>query len=243
MSKKLTKSMRLEIIASLILTLSVTTAVGLVLKHTSANTANVKQVAKTPSATSSSPSAASSADPDKETILNMLAGQGLDKNKLASEYKSQSGATILGGAMPAIRYKSLADAEKAYGDYLGLHNKLDSLVEYSLVDIHIINKEFMEASYETQDAKKSIIVKTSKVKKAADLIKVYGTLDYNLKVTIQDIDVNIAGTGIDKIQLMSFDTSDGKSYSIHTDYGLSAVDANKLLTELINNVQLIKEQS
>lgn len=178
-------------------------------------------------------------DAEKEEILGMLESQGVDRAKLEEEYKTKNGATILGDALPVEKFKTLAEAEERYGDFLGLHNKLESLNEYSLVAMHLVNHEFIQATYESADETKTIVVKTSKVKTPTQLIAVYGDYTYKKQIDIQGINVSTSGESENKVQLMYFNTLDGKSYSLHTTYGLSEVEATKLLIELVSNLQLM----
>lgn len=178
---------------------------------------------------------------EKQAIIDMLAEQGIDKDKLEDEYTQESGATILGDALPAKAYRTLAEAEKEFGYYLGYHNQLESLSDYELVDMHIINDKFMQGTYENSDSTKTISVKTSKEMTAKELVKVYKDHDYAGNVNIQDIEVNLAGKDSETLNLAYFSVPNGKSYSINTEAGLSAEDMSSLITELIDNLKIMDD--
>lgn len=204
------------------------------------NTAE-KEAQATVSQSSENKSKLTGTEEEKQGIIDMLAAQGVDKNKLEEEYKTDNGGTILGDALPAKAYRTLHEAESAFGYYLGLHNKLESLTEYQLVDMHIINNEFMQGTYENGDGKKSISVKTSKKKTEQELIKVYKEHNYNSTIEIQGIKVNMAGESKDKINLASFTVPNKKSYSINTTAGLTPDEMNRLVDELIGNLKIMDD--
>lgn len=176
----------------------------------------------------------------EDSIADVLAEKGIDTDKIQGKSSTSSGGTILGSALPAVQYKTLNDAEKSFGYYLGLHNKLESLSDYELVDMYIINKQVMQAVYENSNSTKTITVKTSKTETASDLADVYSNDKVNDQIEVNGVDINISVSN-DVIKLAYFSVPNGKSYSVYTAAGLNTDDMTSILTELIENLKLMED--
>lgn len=199
------------------------------------NTRIVK-IKQSSSASSSASSSTSSSTSSSDSVMKMLEEQGLSKSKLEKQYHTSSGATILGDGLPVKNFKTLNDAETSFGYYLGLHNKLASLSGYQLVSVYVINSLFMQASFDSTDGKKSIVVKTTKKETAAMLTNVYSKGKYIDKINVNGTEVTIYGTSREVANTSYFGVKNGKQYSIHTEKGISKKDMLALLGELINNL-------
>lgn len=176
----------------------------------------------------------------KQGVIDMLAEQGVDKEKLEKSYTNANGATILGDALPAKEYKSLHEAEETFGYYLGLHNTLESLTGYDLIAMHIVNNTFMQGTYEN-GTDKSLLVKTSKKEKSEELAKVYTEYEIFKSIDVEGVKVNLSSKDTESINLAYFDLSNGKSYALSTVSGLSEEDTLKLLRELITNLKSMED--
>lgn len=180
-------------------------------------------------------------DDRDENIKNILESQGIDGSIVEDKKRTESGATILGDALPVKECRTLAEGEEIIGYYLGLHNKLESLPDYELVQLFIINNEFMYAIYENQNDLDTILIKTSKIKDSKDLTSVYE--DYKLKdiINIEGVDVNVSSNTEGIVNLAYFDVKNGKSYSIFNKAGLEEGDIKLLLKELISNLKIMDD--
>ena len=79
----------------------------------------------------------SSAGVKTELEKELLEEAGLSKD--SDVYLTDSGLSIAGGETYAVEsFKTLADAEKSLGGYLGLHNKLESNDKYELVSAYSV---------------------------------------------------------------------------------------------------------
>jgi len=174
---------------------------------------------------------------ENDATLSVLKDAGVDTTKIENKAATAGGGTILGGALPAVAYKTLSEAESAFGYYLGLHNKMGSLTGYNLVGMYIIDGKVMQGIYESSDATKTITVKTSKIEASTELVSVYSKYSLDETIEINGVSVKLLGSTKESFNLAYFSVPNGKGYSIHTDSGLSETDMNKLLTELINNLQ------
>lgn len=172
---------------------------------------------------------------DMQGITELLKENGVSEDKIKNMQKTASGATLIGDAVPAKEYRTLNDAEKEFGYYLGLHNKLESLDGYELTAMHIINEEFMQGTYESD--KESIIVKTSKVKSAEDMAKVYNDMTNKNNQTILGVPVSLKSKEVGKVNVAAFRVPNGKNYVISSVAGLSDEEMKELLSELIDNLQ------
>lgn len=172
---------------------------------------------------------------DMQGITELLKENGVSEDKIKNMQKTASGATLMGDAVPAKEYRTLNDAEKEFGYYLGLHNKLESLDGYELVAMHIINEEFMQGTYESD--KESLIVKTSKVKSAEDMAKVYNDMTNKNNQTILGVPVSLRSKEVGKVNVATFRVPNGKNYVISSVAGLSNEEMKELLSELIDNLQ------
>ena len=164
---------------------------------------------------------------DMSGVTELLKENGVSEEKIAEMQKTASGATIMGDALPAKEYRTLNDAETAFGYYLGLHNKIDSLPEY----------EFMQGTYENSDGTKSILVKTSKTKSASEMSSVYTGNTYSKKEYIHGVEVKLQGKEAGTINVASFNVQNGKAYVISSVAGLNEANMIDVLAELIVNIQ------
>lgn len=174
---------------------------------------------------------------DMSGVTELLKENGVSEEKIAEMQKTASGATIMGDALPAKEYRTLNDAETAFGYYLGLHNKIDSLPEYELTAMHIINNEFMQGTYENSDGTKSILVKTSKTKSASEMSSVYTGNTYSKEEYIHGVEVKLQGKQAGTINVASFNVQNGKEYVISSVAGLDEANMLDVLAELIVNIQ------
>ena len=191
---------------------------------------------------------------EEEGLKNFLSDIGVDENIVEEKAKTDGGANVIGGAKPARSYSSLGLAQDDFREYLGLHNRIESLKNdiYELTGIFIINKdEFMQAIYSTNndnDDKKDkvITIKLTKKLSVDDLVEVYfedGNQVYTEEGEMFGVKYRIYKKDLksDMYNLAWFTTSNGKSYSVDTKYGLTKNDFEALLDELIWNVITMKE--
>lgn len=178
---------------------------------------------------------------EEQVIMDILKDAGVDVDALDEGAKTGSGGTILGDALPAMSYRTLADAEQEFGYYLGLHNKLESLTEYELVAMYIIDNDIMQGIFNNLDETKTITVKTSKVKSKQELISVYNEYEINEHEIIEGIDVAMSGNTSEEINLAYFDVKNGKNYSIFTHSGISREQMVELVSELISNLKIMDD--
>lgn len=177
-----------------------------------------------------------------DSLLDILRENGIDTSELEESGDTDIGGKILGSALPAKQYRTLHDAESAFGYYLGLHNHLDSLTEYELVDMYIINGNIMQAVYENADETRTITVKTSKEKSVDELADVYTRYSHEVEKTYSGISVTFSGEEDDMVNLVKLSYS-GKAYTIYSASGLGVEDAEDLTKELIKNLLLIQFSS
>ena len=183
----------------------------------------------------------------EDALKEFLNEIGLDASIVEEKTKTDSGANVVGGAKPVKSYKSLGLAQDAFRDYLGLHNKIESLTDeiYELSNIMIVNKDdFMQAIYSTKPItgrNKVITVKFTKKLPVEDLVKVYfedGNPVYTEEGNIFGVNYKIYKSDLESelYNLAWFTTENNKSYSIDTKSGLSKNEFEGLLDELIWNV-------
>ena len=69
-------------------------------------------------------------------------------NRLTQNHRS--GMTVIGDAIPAKSYRTLAEGEEAYGKYLGLHNHVsDGTFDWELVQVVIIDEKILQGTYKS----------------------------------------------------------------------------------------------
>lgn len=183
-----------------------------------------------------------------EGLRKFLNEVGVDDTILSDKTKTESGANVLGGAKPAKSYKSLGLAEDAFKDYLGLHNKIESITDdnYELAHIMIVNNgDFMQAVYNTDESLtgrgvKTITVKLTKTLPVNELTDVYfedGNTIYNEEDEMFGVKYKIyKGDKKSDLYNLAWFSTNGKSYSIETKAGLTKENLESLLDELIWNV-------
>lgn len=189
-------------------------------------------------------------DTDRQ-MLDIMEEQGIDTTKIEDNIRKsvlESGGVILGGALPAKEYKTLASAEQQFGTYFGLHNKLDSIENCELSKLFIINEDTMNAIYDIEyeeHVEKTMIIKLTIKNTLESLIDVYKENKYSSKgiLDIGGIDVTIEGIEnigeYGEVNLAYFEADDGRKYSIHSESGIELEKVKLVLNEIIENVKMI----
>ena len=150
----------------------------------------------------------------------------------------------------AKSYKTLADAESAFGSNLGLYTYVDALENYEMISAYIIEDEFMQCVYaKNQDGTKitddedietaditSIAVKYSKTVKSEELIKVYKEYDVTYDKSYNGNVVHFGGSEVGKVNIAYMDLNNGRNYTIHSADPLDSSVMENVVGELIGNL-------
>lgn len=174
-------------------------------------------------------------------ILKLLESQGIDTSGMEEEHNTPGGATLLGGAKPIKEFRTLASAEEEFGKYLGFHNRLESLEGYELCNIFIIEESCLHAIYNNSDETKTIVVKLSMIEKSNELINIYNEYGVQVNENIGGVEVKCRGYEEGVVNLIHFDTNNGRGYSIHTNAGLTLEESIKVAEELITNLRIMDD--
>lgn len=180
----------------------------------------------------------------KNNLREFLISQGLDPDLVDQQSKTEGGATILGSAKPVEEYRTLHDAEEAYGSYFGLHNKLDTLPQYSLVSMYNVNGEFLQGIYSDDDNESTILVKFSKSKTTDFLREPYEIRKFSKLIVVDmtnNVKATIEGDSETAINLMMISFLNGKNYTIYSPTPLTQSQAKDLCKELSNNVTSMQD--
>lgn len=187
--------------------------------------------------------------PEDKAFLELMEELGIDINTLGEQKQTDDGAKVIGDARPAKAFRSLGEAEDAFGYYLGFHNTIESVDNdtYELIGIYIIENDFMQAVYDNNDQTKKLVVKLAINSETDDLINVYfenGEIGYDKEDKIHNVNYRLYKNDkeTDIYNLVWFKTEDGKAYSIDTKTGLKEKEIRSLLDELIWNVITMPEK-
>lgn len=193
---------------------------------------------------------------EKTPVINFLETNGLVTDEIEVVDRGESGLNMLGGKS-ARSYKNLYEAEKAFGTRLGLFFYVGSLTNYEMVAAYTVGDEFLQCVYainqdgtaitEDQDIESSDIntltVKLSMTKESDELMKVYKEYDlYSIEklATVDDFNVNFYGDE-EKINMITLDMTNGRSYVIHTANGIPIEIARALVYELDDGITYVDD--
>lgn len=185
----------------------------------------------------------------QEAINQVLDTLGKDSSDLNKVYDEDG--NILSNTVKTIKaFRTLAEAEEYMGYYLGLHNTLECIDGYELVQMSSVgNDDWMQALYqgENLDDYPDFTVKVSK-ESSLDILLSAFDLDngYPIKEikNIYDVKVTVLGkisSDENVLNLSYFSTDNGKNYVINCGGGMTRDNMLAILSELISNLQIMDD--
>lgn len=174
-------------------------------------------------------------------------------SSLVPDAKTDDGMNILGGALPAEDFKTLADAEETFGEYLGLHNTVETRAgnTFELVRLVIVNKETMLGTYNEYTVINGehttiggFVIKFSMKQTVDELRQVYfedtafSNPTINLETAHSKIGYDITDD-IYYIATLQHDT--GKNYTIYSSGGMTQENMEDIVSELEVNLNSIAD--
>lgn len=183
-----------------------------------------------------------------ETFLEGLYEEGFISEELKDSSKKRvlpSGMTVIGDAIPAKSYRTLADGEAAYGKYLGLHNKVsDGITDWELIQVVIIDDKILQGTYESSNGMNFNLKLTYPEKGAtlSDLISVYDKCDRYDDFEMNECKGKLGYSNrIQNYETIFFIAKNEKVYSIHNASGFRKEAIESLLAELTYNLTIMDD--
>ena len=180
-----------------------------------------------------------------DTEKDLIEQIGLDPDNVTTEVTTSGGKLVGNLAKTVTSFRTLAEAEEDMGYYLGLHNTIESHPELTLSGVYKIGQDdWYQALFEDASGSvNNITVKTSMTTSVSELIAPYNVSDYNWTRSESVLGVNVTFAGNDDgiVNLMYFDVSNGKAYSIYTSVGNEYSVMLDIVSELIENLQIMDD--
>lgn len=172
-------------------------------------------------------------------VKELLKNQGLSDEELAKIETTENGATIVGNAKPVISYRTLHEAEEAFGNYLGLHNSVVIDEDYELVSMMIIDNNILFGTYENSNADKTFTIKLSMTESIEDIKNgAYSLYEDTKEVEIEDVNVKLYEDNRG-VHIAEFECKNSKKYVLFSLDGISEKHMEKVVTELIDNLKIM----
>lgn len=180
-------------------------------------------------------------DEYNDSVKELLKQQGMSDEDIEKVETSENGATIIGGAKPVVSYRTLHDAETAFGNYLGLHNTIQLDEEYNLVSMMIINKTILFGTYENLNADRTFTVKLS-IEDNLEKIKenAYPEYEESSKLEINGIEATLWHDD-NGAHLLEFECSNEKKYVLFSLNGIKQIYFESIAEELIDNLMIMED--
>ena len=156
-----------------------------------------------------------------------------------------SGMTVIGDAIPAKSYRTLAEGEEAYGKYLGLHNHVsDGTFDWELVQVVIIDEKILQGTYESP-LNTNFNMKMTYPEKGAsliDLISVYNSCERYDDFELNDCKGKLGySERLGRYETAFFISKNEKAYSIHNASGFTESEIMTILNELTYNLTIMRD--